>query len=371
MTRKMAALMVVVLGWWCAAAIGNPAIDAYTDLLRESEFVCLDQFAEIQRTPPPYVSRLARTLRQFDPLPKVVISWPHFPGVLNDRALFAEITRVFRSAPVGLKYAPDTLLQRVANLNPEVVAVHWSPYHEDDRKPDSITRWSWSKAETCGPITAKDAAYWVDFLRRCQNAKRILGELPVLFVFDHEIGCGDNPVVGDKLNVMADMAKAVFGGPVVYYNDGQHSPGPGAARHVPRSTSPVPTNTRGDLKSFSMYHGPMMAYTWAVMNMTAEANPEADLMAWVSIGGEYTQWPYSSGPNRRSRDVTAPQQLGAAWWAGYLLCADFPARFPAAFGPVHRVKYVCLWPPPLRVGTHQHLIEFIRGALEIRHLPGE
>ena len=93
-------------------------------------------------------------------------------------------------------------------------------------------------------------------------------------------------------------------------------------------------------------------------------------MIWTSVGACYEERPYTpQGIRKRSPDVLATPQLGQAWGLGWLLYDDFPARFPEKFGPVDRIKYVCLWPElldPDKPAMRTHLPEFFRGALEIR-----
>jgi hypothetical protein len=303
-------------------------------------------------------------LQAFQPLPKVTPTWPWEKRITKNPELTAEMTRVLRCASLSLRWLPIDYLREVVALNPETIALHWSPYHFK-----FLNHPKWTKAEACGPITTKDIEYWTYFWSRCMDARTIIPQsIPVMIIFDHERGCGDDVAVGDKLNIMFRLAKQTFNGEVFWYNHNQWIQGPGTQGHVPRKASAVPSNVHGDYANLSMYRNINSVYVRRTLEFTAAAN-EQDLVAWVSIGGEYELWPFTPvGQNRRSPNVTGDQQLGEAWWAGFWLYDPFPASAPDSFGPVNRVKYVVLWPPPLRpgIGTDEHFLDFLRGAHEIR-----
>lgn len=315
--------------------------------------------------------RLVRTLKAFEPVPKPVVTWsPLAPRVAGNFELYSELTRVFRVASLNFRWSRLEFVQQAVGLDPEWVAFTFSPYHDRARFPDNVDSFDWSADEVCGPITAKHVAYFGWVLRRAQEIRPIVDGRKVMVMLDYERGCRDSLAVGDRLNIVHGILESELGAEVFYYNDGQHSPGPGTKAHIPRRASPVPANTRGRYASFSAYYGVYSAYTQYVARATAEANPERDLVAFVSIGGVYERRPYTPrGFNKRSSDVTAPQQYGEAWQTGWLCCNPFPANFPEAYGPWGRVAVIFWWPPALRMGDDGHLIEFIRGAHGLRHKP--
>ena len=307
---------------------------------------------------------LIAPLKKIKPLPVVTptSAWPN--RIIQDPELCFEMSRVLRCASTSLRWATPSQIQKLVDSKPEHIALNWSPWN------DKFQGAKWRKEEVFGRITSKDLRYMTYFLEKALRAKEIIGDIPVITMFDHEPNVlkgtaskFDGARVG-RLNTFQRIAKAVFSGDVGWYNDGQHIPGPGASTK-PRKASPLPDGVSGDFASLSMYRNIYSTWCMETLRYTAEAT-ERDLCVWVSVGGVYELWPWTPrGSNRRSPDVTWVPQLGETWYAGWWLYHKFPRKFSGRFGPVNRVKYVMLWPPPLRLGD-EHLLEFFGGAHGMR-----
>ncbi len=305
-------------------------------------------------------------LQGYDPLPVVTLSWPFNDRVVNDPGLLREMTRVLRCGSASLRWADHVRLRKIRDANPPLVALHWSPYHD---------AWGgnpkWEKGEVCGPIKIKDLDYFKFFYEKAVTARMLFAQTPIIMIFDHEIGCGrQNEGLGDKLNVLYRVAKEVFRGEVIWY---KHDMDYGV--QPVRSISPVADNTHGDLRNFSCYYQIDSVRNRQALEATAEVN-DGDIGVWLSIGGVYESWPWTPlrlGVKKHSPNVTWSEQLGNTWTKGWWFNDEYPRRTPRLYGPVGRVKYVILWPEPLRApkGSYPGMsdtafTEFLNGAHEIR-----
>ena len=296
---------------------------------------------------------LVDQLKEFDPLPKVTPTWAWNNRVMNDPELRQEMARVLRCASGNLRWDNAARIQKLVDTEPENIAFNWSPYHD---KFNAYPRWT--KSEVCGPITLKDMDYFSYFWTKASNAKALVGSIPVIMAFDHEIGCGDKPGVGDKLNIFYRMAKEIFGGDVFFYNHNQWIPS--WLHEEGRISSPVPSNTHGDFSNLSLYYNAYSVEHSSRMELTI-LHTEGLIVPWLSVGSVYAMYPYKESGRTRSANVIWLEQIGETWHKSRIL-----HQHP-------RVHSVFLWPEPLRPpkGSYpgmsdDHFIEYLRGALGIK-----
>lgn len=305
---------------------------------------CIVQFPQAQaKNPIPQSFNFANELSQLAPTPKPLISWPWGPEAW---AHGKELARVTHSVSLSLKFASLDRVREALVFEPEILALHWSPYSDMYRAPGETkeTQRKWNKSD-CERITQRDYQYWRYFYGKAKAAAAIIGnKAKVIVVFDHET-CNGGRIISQKLNLLYRMAKSAFGddAKVFFYNWGQYT--------NTRRASPVDAVVRSDFCSFSLYYAPRSVECLNRLKFTTEQNTKP-AVAWVSIGEHYADYSYLPiGKKRRSRDVLYPTQYGESWWLGHWL--------------MNQVELVCAWPQllaPRIENSEEHLIMFLKGC---------
>ena len=294
---------------------------------------------------------LTLRMKEFDALPVVTPTWPWPKRIVDDPELCSEMSRVLRCGSTSLRSRPLGTLTKIVASEPPLIALHWSPFHD--------AFWNdlqWTPDEVCGPITDKDLRYVRFFLSKAREAKDIIGELPVLMIFDYEVDCVQNDFVKQRLTMMYHLAKFAFRAEVMFYNQHQWAPGYDTVLVPPRLQSPIPEGVPGDLANVSLYTPVSGKRVFDILTATREHSGEP-MAAWVSVGGVYTLLPWAKEGRKRSLDVTHVPPLGETYLAGKWLYGELASRFD--------IKYVVLWPEPLKLGD-EHFIEFLNGALGVK-----
>jgi len=300
-------------------------------------------------------------------------TWPLPQRIVGNPELLKLWVDLTGCASVGQWATPETLA-RIKATKPRMVGLNLSPY---------IHAWTghkpWTKAENCAhATTSKDLDYWYfvwDWLGRMKAG--LDPDTPVTIMLDFEISHNAGPWPADckwldhatlkqRLNVIYQLCKAKFNGPVFYYNADQRVPGYGLSTD-PRNSSPIPEGTLNDYSSISWYYHPWSKWNWDVLAFTAAAT-EKPIAMFLPFGGCFEQFPYAEkGVKRRSAGFRRKMTKGENWQVGYLAFNSFPRRNAAKFSDLDRVKTILWgWPEPLRIDD-ESMVWLLRGALEKRY----
>jgi len=196
------------------------------------------------------VDPLQTELENLGPVTIVTPTWtPWPPRIIDDPGLCQAMARTLRCVSWNPRSGGPNDLQKMVAVAPENVAIHFSPY-----LGAFLNEPPWTKQEVCGPLTSKDIDYLMYFFGLMNAAKDTIGSIPVIVIFDFEIGFVSGPLAGSgcedmatnenvvlKLNYFYQLVKALYDNPkVMFYNAKQWAPSYNSALAPPWLQSPVP-----------------------------------------------------------------------------------------------------------------------------------
>jgi hypothetical protein len=335
---------------------------------------------------PQSVSVTLAQLRELKPLPKVHYSWPAPWEKLDDDLLY-EYVRLTHAISVAGEWTKQNeidlavnICQKVNATKPKIpasIGINYSVWHRrfgKDLPPTDI-----------GPTHQQELDYLTSRMQTVRDAvdaankKRGANVVVSAVLFDSErfqTKPGDevwNKAIDDKYNAAYDIVRSFFPDVRIewYGRGGIH---PGASPTGWSEANYFSLNEKGETFGCSLYSVPEIGYTREIYKRTAANAAQHgcdEVTPWIALASGYRRRPdkFHEFSMDWNYDLIYSWQLGAEInvdWYGV------PER-SKRFAPWTKAKIAIFYPEPFGREPYwgEHFVSYVRGANDVKSLPGE